>query len=510
MRILWLLIFWIAICQGQLNYEGNPLTENTEYTADETHYHVNYDRRKLNNTTDPHAPATIYFHDNKNTSNMSINVGLNNKAGEQSSKAPSNLHASSVGTLTHQVSSVNPSIKAHDSTSTMQIQSRQYSTDQSGNFNKMQATSRQIGSSSVISNDALSNFLNSRTPAESQYALDNYLQMTSSQVDTQVNPVNVDSTKYYQVLPSASSSSSMDINQQSSNGQVDNVSNLQSVTSMTTISDTQPEPQIYQTYPLYQPTLQSRHDYIPRMRRRPYYRNSISRYRQRIQPRLGHGYIGKGPGLGPPPIGLGPGPVGLGPGPGPVGLGPVATGPMGLGPIPYGSKPEVIYTKPPGASPGYAPGAPINNSPYEDASAHFSALNHPPPPKDNVYYSQLYAQSYDPHYYNYIAKTGKIKPWLYGKMGRHPEETSFWGELFQSFMKHGMKNMMNPMFLLGLSIPAITLMLSAIVPKRSFARSSNNYGDYLSEEKINELADKVRKAIKCYESNKFSDSSNCW
>ncbi|XP_044590530.1 uncharacterized protein LOC123269077 isoform X2 [Cotesia glomerata] len=510
------LIFWIGVCQGQLNYEGNPLTENTEFTAEETHYHTNYDRRKLikqlnNNTADINVTTGIHAYNNtKNTSSILIKPGSSDKNDDQLLKVASNLNPSPAGTLKLQVSPVNPSSKVHDFTASMQMKARQYPPDQSRNFNKVQVTARQIGSSSsVISNEALNTFLNSRTPAESQFALDNYLQSTSSQVDAQeVRPVNVNvdnmntntntnnNIKFYEVLPSASAASSSSlvaVDQQLNTGQVDNaVSNFQPVT-MAAITDVQPDHQVYQTYPLWhQPALQNRHDYI--QRRRPYYRGGMGRYRQRIQPRLSHGYVGKGPGLGPPP--------------GPIGLGP---GPMGLGPdpVPYASKPEIIYTKPPGASLGYPPG-PVNNLPYEDASAHFSALSHPPPPKENVYYSQLYAQSYDPHYYNYIAKTGKIKPWLYGKLGRQPEETSFWGELFQSFMKHGMKNMMNPMFLLGLSIPAITLMLSAIVPKRSFGRSSNNYGDYLTEEKINELAERVRQAVKCYESNKLSDKSNCW
>ncbi|XP_046484112.1 uncharacterized protein [Neodiprion pinetum] len=171
-------------------------------------------------------------------------------------------------------------------------------------------------------------------------------------------------------------------------------------------------------------------------------------------------------------------------------------GPPGFPPGGYGhGAPEIIYTKPPGYHKRYYSKAP---NPYEDASAWFPDANHPPPDL-NVYHSQLYAQSYDPYYYNYIAKYGKIKPHLYGKYHEHQKE-SFFSELFKSFKKHGMKHVMHPMFLLGLGIPMVTLMLSALVGKRSFARSISVDADggRITDEDIDEWIDKLRKALDCY------------
>lgn len=161
---------------------------------------------------------------------------------------------------------------------------------------------------------------------------------------------------------------------------------------------------------------------------------------------------------------------------------------------------EVIYTKPP----GFQRGPPVISNPpvpYEDASAWFPDTDHPPPSKD-VYYSQLYAQSYDPHYYNYIAATGKVRPYLYGKLGKHQEEQSddIWSELYRGFKKHGLKNLMTPTFLLGMTLPVVTLMLSALVQKRSIARS-DEARNLDQENALQEYLERLQRAMECYGKN---------
>ncbi|XP_012277058.1 uncharacterized protein LOC105697903 [Orussus abietinus] len=137
---------------------------------------------------------------------------------------------------------------------------------------------------------------------------------------------------------------------------------------------------------------------------------------------------------------------------------------------------------------------------YDDASAWFPESDHRPPTKD-VYYSQLYAQSYDPHYYNYIAKTGKIKPHLYGKFNKNDD---IWTELFRGFKKHGLKNIMTPSFLLGMTIPALTLMFSLLVQKRSLGRS----GDFDNAEYIQEHMERLQRALIKYNNVEGNEEVN--
>ncbi|XP_033218599.1 putative mediator of RNA polymerase II transcription subunit 26 [Belonocnema kinseyi] len=159
---------------------------------------------------------------------------------------------------------------------------------------------------------------------------------------------------------------------------------------------------------------------------------------------------------------------------------------------------EVIYSR----SPAYARGAPVFSGPpgqYEDASPWFAESDHQPPAKD-VYYSQLYAQSYDPHYYNYIAKTGKIKPHLYGKLNPEAnQDEGILAELFRGFKNHGIKNIMNPTFLLGMTIPALTFMLTALVQKRALSRSDSRS---LDQEEIREYLERLQRALECHRKSK--------
>ncbi|KAK0090683.1 hypothetical protein PV325_008020 [Microctonus aethiopoides] len=452
--------------RGQLNYEGNPLTENTEYTAEESHYSKRNDPR-LSAKYNEHnvkvidsyvAAANSLIHDDearKSTVNPSLTVDKmpENVQMKQTTSNNEINPSANLGSLNYQV----PSITSLDLTSREQIQpaNEQISNQRYDNTNVIQMITPRKISSLPSSNEALNYFLKSQTPEESQLALENYLhiQNQNERIHGQLMGAQVDNKQNY-------ISSSQDTNQQLLS---DNISNGQSVSGTTLIPNSYPiDQQIYQIHPStllssspssssgswHQIPIQNRRDFIAHnsRQRRPmynYYGSAVRpfRGRQRVQTRIGHGphY---------PPTSF-----------------------IGGGGKPPG---EIIYTRPPGFH--GPPGPVISNSlvPYEDASAHYPDSNHPPVSKD-IFYSQLYSQSYDPYYYDYIGKTGKIKPWLYGKLGPK-EESGFWHELYHSFKNHGMKNMMNPMFLLGLSIPAVTLMLSAMVSKRSFdARSIRGF-----------------------------------
>ncbi|XP_032686247.1 uncharacterized protein LOC116851187 [Odontomachus brunneus] len=164
---------------------------------------------------------------------------------------------------------------------------------------------------------------------------------------------------------------------------------------------------------------------------------------------------------------------------------------------------EVIYTKPPGFHRG--PANMIGNPSFEDAGGWFPDSDYPPPSKD-VYYSQLYTQSYDPHYYNYIAATGKIRPHLYGKLGKRKEDPDggIWSELYRGFTQHGLKNLMTPTFLLGMTLPVVTLMLSALVQKRSIARADAR--DFAQEDALREYLERLQRAMMCYGANRSTSA----
>ncbi|XP_015121925.1 uncharacterized protein LOC107044526 [Diachasma alloeum] len=480
-KLILLISLSIGVSQSQLNFEGNPLTENTDYTAEESHYSLRHDAGKSQKFDETNDNGVDTYLAAANGLTHSDNLPKNIEGGMIDVRSigpqPQLMNVNKVNqiprTMTFDVYDNRP-VNGYSSASI--------------SLNKTKIISRQL------STDPLDTFLNSRTPEESQLALDTYLKsrhqseiqatrhpQTEVQNIQMINPNNQDNHNNPNILTNAP--------QYLSNG----YTNINTLDNPQNINQAQlpgsaviPQqngqiinPQVSQTHPLAptrpQMTFQSRRDVIPMARRRPFYHHrGVPRYRDRYnaQSRIGPGFISQSP-LSEP----------FGPHAGP--------------PIYPGDKPiDVIYTKPPGF--GHRP-PPISNSPvpYEAASEYFPESQHPPVNKD-VYYSQLWAQSYDPHYYNYIAKTGKIKPWLYGKLGKH-EDKGFWHELYISFKKHGMKNMMNPMFLLGLSIPAVTLMLSAMVGKRSLGRSDNDSNYYLSEEKITELAERVQRAIECYE-----------
>ncbi|XP_043256881.1 uncharacterized protein LOC122399889 [Colletes gigas] len=432
-----LLILATGLASGQLNFEGNPLTEDTEYTAEESRISS--------------KASTETFPKLENATNASRE--LENEV---------TARPEAVQTARHLPTS--PYVYGTNSINTAEL--------------------------------ALSTFLNSKTPEESRLSLDSYLQtrktpqnvivgeqtasVAGQQLPQQVtppqmvvsSPVNQHLTA--QLMQQRQMMQAYPVNRPQFGEQVYNAPTSSS-SALNAVGTALPQ-QVQAPY--MQPGIQSRNDlFYPAG-----WHNRVRRIRGRpflyAQSRGGPGGFYNGP-------------------PGPY---------KPKGPI------EVIYTKPPGFGRG-PPGISNPPVPYEDASAWFPEADHPPPPKD-VYYSQLYAQSYDPYYYNYIAKTGKVKPHLYGKLGKYHEEEGgdgIWAELYRGFKKHGLKNMMTPTFLLGMTLPVVTLMLTALVQKRSFARSDSR--QFSQEETVQEYLEQLQRAVECYEKKRRKRDANvneCW
>ncbi|XP_015432842.1 PREDICTED: uncharacterized protein LOC107188953 [Dufourea novaeangliae] len=473
----------IGLSNGQLNFEGNPLTENTEYTAEESRFSR---RTARQGETAANATSTMV------TEFRSQKLYPVHEDAKNASKKPEPKN--------RPVDSADRSELGHPSQPenliTVQPEAVQ--------------TSRQLLASvynqanNVINpaEMALNTFLNSKTPEESRMSLDTYLenadgsqnvlvgeqpgQQTVSSVNQQqlsrhtvqlTSPVDQQSVALSSPVNQHLTAQLMQqrqplqpfpvVNQrQHLNGQVYNIPVNPMDPRLPHVSGAVGAPlpqQIMQTP--YAQGLQARNDIfypvgwhqrVRRIRGRPF---------PYTQSRGGPGFHG-----------------------GPV-------------PVPYKPKVppvEVIYTKPPGFNRGPPPVLGNPPMPYEDASAWFPEADQPPPAKD-VYYSQLYAQSYDPHYYNYIAKTGKIKPHLYGKLGKYDDNSnSIWSDLYRGFKKHGLKNIMTPTFLLGMTLPVVTLMLTALVQKRSFAARSDSR-EFSREETIQEYMEQLQRAVECYE-----------
>lgn len=79
MKLATILLVLIGLVNGQLNFEGNPLTENTEYTAVESRLLEKTARQKVaENTTDILTESSENFHPSSlfpdvNNSNQSAN-----------------------------------------------------------------------------------------------------------------------------------------------------------------------------------------------------------------------------------------------------------------------------------------------------------------------------------------------------------------------------------------------------------------------------------------------------
>ncbi|XP_076245739.1 uncharacterized protein LOC143186151 [Calliopsis andreniformis] len=452
-----LLVLALGLATAQLNFEGNPLTENTEYTAEESRLLQRTARQEQTaaNVTINGAEDSQKLHPPlEDVKNASEEFEARNFPIDDSSTQQKEV-----------VHSVNPAGRTNEA-----VQTARY----------LSATAYNQGSNVNPAEVALSTFLNSKTPEESRQSLDSYLQNSgaSQNVVEQPNQQMVSLTNQ----PQLEQSHTPPVNQQSlalsspvnqhltaqlmQQRQVQafpvNQQQYGQMYNLPQMSTALGAPLPQQQMP-YGAGIQSKNDvFYP-----PGWHHRVRRIRGKpyplVQSRVGPGFYN-----------------------GPV-------------PVPFKQKApvEIIYTKPPGFHHGPPP---ISNAPvpYEDASPWFPEADHPPPSKD-VYYSQLYAQSYDPNYYNYIAKTGKIKPYLYGKLGkRHEDESSgIWTELYRGFKKHGLKNIMTPTFLLGMTLPVVTLMLTALVQKRSLGRSAS--WEVLREEKIQEYLEQVQRAIECYE-----------
>ncbi|KOC68200.1 hypothetical protein WH47_03358 [Habropoda laboriosa] len=460
-----LLVLMAGLTNGQLNFEGNPLTEDTEYTAEESRFSERTARREETTT---------------NVTNILV-------------KSSQNIHPtlSNVNNSSIPVNSTKTIIDAYpvdqdDPLYTIEQQKIVHTARNLPANNYNQGTTTTVNSAEL----ALNSFLNSKTPEESRLSLDYYLQnretpdnvpgmIVNQQQLTQqpvqrVNqqlvssPVNQHLTA--QLMQQRQPFQAFPVNQPAYNAPVNPV-DLRSTVSNPMATPLMQQQQLFQPYT---DGIQPRKDvYYPgwyqrvrRVRGKPF---------NYIQPRGNPGFHG-----GPP----------------------IPAVPF----KPKGPPIEVIYTKPPGFHHG--PPA-INNPPvrYEDASAWFPEADQPPPTKD-VYYSQLYAQSYDPHYYNYIAKTGKIKPHLYGKFGKHHEEegSGIWAELYKGFKKHGLKNIMTPTFLLGMTLPVVTLMLTALVQKRSLSRSDSR--EFSQDDTIQEYLEQIQRAVECYEKKRRKRDAN--
>lgn len=330
---------------------------------------------------------------------------------------------------------------------------------------------------------ALNSFMNSKTPEESKLALDYYL--SNSRDNGHKAPEEQTQQAALVVFPQdqfAYANEQSSVRQTIDDQQVQQVDNSQDTIGTYNVQESDYQSQVpdqYYQYTNYLPRAPTRND-LPVPPRMMYPKRPNRRYRN-----FPVGPVGPAqPRLGPPPS------IFRGPHP-----------PMIPGKPPI----EVIYTKPPGVSGHpHPPLAAAGSWPAPPDSAY--------QPSKDIYWSQLYQQSYDPHYYNYIAKTGKIRPHLYGKLnGEEADSSSFdnsiWSDLYTGFKKHGLKNMMTPGFLLGMTIPALTLVLSALVQKRSLARSSDARA-ITSEDVIQEYLRRLQRANECYEKKRTSRSTD--
>ena len=476
MMRLAILVFAINLANGQLNYEGNPFTEYTEYIAEES------------NLSEKSARKNDASFDLSNSGISSPSQKLYPIIESESDKRlqqvtePDNLLTDKSQKQT------SFSVQAFRSNATDRHSARQF----------------QVSSDQNSAELALNTFLNSKTPEESRLSLDHYLRSQHSPNARSSNVIinhqdkkAIESTLDVQrplisqveqqqslVAPQVNQQLTSQVNQGQLVPQLVPQGQLLPPTGPYDYVGQPPPIQpvirapagvilgqgMLQPVPL-MPGFHTRNDMItPAM-----WRERMRRIRQQpfpfAQPRLTPGLY------------------------------------KGAIAVPFKPKApiEVIYTKPP----GFHRGPPIISNPpiaYEDASAWFPDADHPPSQKD-IYYSQLYAQSYDPHYYNYIAATGKIRPYLYGKLGKREEEKDdgIWSELYRGFTKHGLKNIMTPTFLLGMTLPVVTLMLSALVQKRSIARS-DGARELDQEDALREYLERLQRAMECYAGRSSQDA----
>ncbi|CAD1473207.1 unnamed protein product, partial [Heterotrigona itama] len=468
-----LLILVIGLTNGQLNFEGNPLTENTEYAAVESRFSEKTARRE-------ETAANVTRISTESSQNFRLLSPENAKNASQFAELIK-FHADE-----HLTSSQGDSSHL----------TKQQDIVQTGRH--LSANTYGQTTASTINNKAgaaLNTFLNSKTPEESRLSLDYYLQSRETSGNAQPAVANQQQLTQQPVMRVNQQPVSSPVNQHLTAQLMQQRQALQAFPTRQVVNQptysvpanlADPRPTVsnpaavslmqqQQTLQLpYAPGIQTRNDvYYPGWYQR------VRRVRGKpfpyAQSRIGPGFY-----AGPVP------------------------------PAPFkekGPPVEVIYTKPPGFHRGPFPVKSNPPVPYEDASAWFPEADQPPSAKD-VYYSQIYAQSYDPYYYNYIAKTGKIKPHLYGKLGKYheDEEDGIWAELYRGFKKHGLKNIMTPTFLLGMTLPVVTLMLTALVQKRSMSRSDSR--ELPTESTIQDYLEQIQRAVECYERKRRKRDAN--
>lgn len=152
MKVATILLVLIGLVNGQLNFEGNPLTENTEYTAVESRLLEKTARQKVaENTTDILTESSENFH-------------------------PSSL----IPDVNNSNQSANPMTKIDDHAI---IQRDLYNLSYPLKQEKIVETGRHLSTNTYNNQGitskaqvALNTFLNSKTPEESRLSLDHYLQ----------------------------------------------------------------------------------------------------------------------------------------------------------------------------------------------------------------------------------------------------------------------------------------------------------------------------------------------
>jgi len=147
MRLAILLVLAIDLANSQLNYEGNPFTEYTEYIAEESN--VSERATKKNNVSIDLPNPEVSSHSQK------LYPIVESESDERSQQAETN------NLFKSQISS---SVQTFQSDTS----ARQFRQDSSGNTPISQAEV------------ALNTFLNSKTPEESRLSLDHYLRSQQS------------------------------------------------------------------------------------------------------------------------------------------------------------------------------------------------------------------------------------------------------------------------------------------------------------------------------------------
>lgn len=150
MNLATILLVLIGLVNGQLNFEGNPLTENTEYTAVESRLFEKTARQKMaENMTDILTESSQNFH----PSSLIPNVNNSNQS-------------------TNPIKSDDHAIIQRDLYN-LSYPSKQEKIVQTGRHLSTNTYNQGITSKAQV---ALNTFLNSKTPEESRLSLDHYLQ----------------------------------------------------------------------------------------------------------------------------------------------------------------------------------------------------------------------------------------------------------------------------------------------------------------------------------------------